>query len=481
VAECRERIAAGEVFQANLCMRLESEWDGDAAHLFCRLAAQFEPARGAYLEGPWGAVASVSPELFLRRSGRRVWTEPIKGTSRDRSALERSEKDRAENVMIVDLMRNDLGRVCEYGTVVVDALAEPRPGPGVWHLVSRVSGRLRPGLGDADLLRATFPPGSVTGAPKVQTLRVINELESTGREVYTGAIGYASPLAGLELNVAIRTFEMSGGKIWLGAGGGITWSSDPDRELEECIAKAAPLIAAGGGRIERVPRGEIELPRALNGDADRPDPALGTFETVLVVDGEPQHLEDHLMRLGVQAEVPALEGTRRLRLMLASDGRVTWDTAPLPGDPPSEGFLLTPWLLPGGLGDRKWLDRRLVDSLAARADGVPLLVDGDGSVLEAAWGNVWAIEGERLVTPPADGRLLPGVTRARLLRLMPEAEEQEISLDRLRAADGVFLTSALRGAVPAHLHGGTPPHPLVAGLAEALLGAHERGRVFFVS
>src|SRR5262249_2830361 len=190
VAECRERIAAGEIFQANICMRLDGEFDAEPAQLFTRLARELEPRRGAYFDGPWGAVGSMSPELFLRRVGSDVWTDPIKGTSRDRSALEGSEKDRAENVMIVDLMRNDLGRVCEYGSVHVDALTETQPGPGVWHLVSRVSGTLRSEVGDAELLRATFPPGSVTGAPKVQTLRVIHELESTGREVYTGAIAY---------------------------------------------------------------------------------------------------------------------------------------------------------------------------------------------------------------------------------------------------------------------------------------------------
>jgi para-aminobenzoate synthetase/4-amino-4-deoxychorismate lyase len=317
----------------------------------------------------------------------------------------------------------------------------------------------------------------VTGAPKVQTLRVIHELESTGREVYTGAIGYASPLAGLELSVAIRTFELAQDRIWLGAGGGITWSSDPDSELAECLAKAAPLIAAVDGRIEQPPRGEARgIPRALNGGADRPDPALGVFETILVVAGEPQHLEDHLRRLAIStpSSLPEIHGTHRLRLKLTRDGELTADTAPLPPDPPADGFLLSPWLLPGGLGERKWLDRRLVDALAARAPGVPLLVDGDGAVLEAAWGNVWAIEGERLVTPPTDGRILPGVTRARLLRLAGDlgldAVEEELTLERLREADGAFLTSSLRGAVAARVEGGAPPHPLVDTLTELTRG-----------
>jgi para-aminobenzoate synthetase/4-amino-4-deoxychorismate lyase len=151
--------------------------------------------------------------------------------------------------MIVDLMRNDIGRVCAYGTVEAPRLPEAEPHPGVWHLVSKVHGRLRPGVGHADLLRATFPPGSVTGAPKIQAMRVISELEPTGREVYTGAIGFASPLAGLELNVAIRTFEQCNGRLWLGAGGGIVADSDPEHEFEEALVKAGPLAAAIGSRI----------------------------------------------------------------------------------------------------------------------------------------------------------------------------------------------------------------------------------------
>ena len=257
VAACRERIAAGEIFQANLCLRLDSRFEGNPADLFARVTRELGPRHAAFAAGPWGAVCSLSPELFLRRRGREVLSEPIKGTApRDdegRLRLARSVKDRAENVMIVDLMRNDLGRVCEYGSVRVPELTAPRPAPGVWHLVSSVAGTLRPDVGDGELLRATFPPGSVTGAPKIQTMRVIAELEASGREAYTGAIGYASPVAGLELNVAIRTLEISGDRIWLGAGGGITSGSDPQAELEECFLKARPVIEAAGGRLADLP------------------------------------------------------------------------------------------------------------------------------------------------------------------------------------------------------------------------------------
>jgi para-aminobenzoate synthetase/4-amino-4-deoxychorismate lyase len=146
--------------------------------------------------------------------------------------------------MIVDLMRNDLGRVCDYGSVQAPRWPYAEELPGLWHLVSRVTGRMRKDAGNRELLRATFPPGSVTGAPKVQAMKVIAELEAAGREVYTGAIGFSSPCAGLELNVAIRTLELNSGRLWLGVGGGIVADSDPARELDEVVVKASPVLGA---------------------------------------------------------------------------------------------------------------------------------------------------------------------------------------------------------------------------------------------
>ena len=256
VSDCRRRIAAGEIFQANICLRLETAWDGSASHLFARAREQLAPPYAAAIQTPRGSIVSLSPELFLRRCGRHVVTAPIKGTAaRDVDAagslarLTSSEKDAAEHVMIVDLMRNDIGRVCTYGSIVAPRRPTAEPHPGLWHLVSRVRGELRPGVGDGELLRATFPPGSVTGAPKVQALKVIAALEPTSREVYTGAIGYASPVAGLELSVAIRTLECSAGRLWLGAGGGIVADSEPRAELEEALAKARPIAAAVGSSV----------------------------------------------------------------------------------------------------------------------------------------------------------------------------------------------------------------------------------------
>ncbi len=260
VAECRERIAAGEIFQANICLRMEGRYDGTATELLrAALGRGRVPHYTAAFDTPEGGIVSLSPELFLRRQGRQVRTGPIKGTAMRPAdpvlaaealqALRESNKDAAEHVMIVDLMRNDIGRVCEYGSVVAPRHPTAEPHPGLWHLVSGVEGRLRAGVGDRELLGATFPPGSVTGAPKVQSLIVISELEPTGREVYTGAVGYASPIAGLELNVAIRTLELADGRLWLGVGGGIVADSDPQLELEETLIKARPVAAAVGTDI----------------------------------------------------------------------------------------------------------------------------------------------------------------------------------------------------------------------------------------
>ncbi len=268
VTRAIDYIQAGAAFQMNLCIRLESSFTGDPLDLFCRGAETLSPPFAGYVSGPWGALASLSPELFLRRSGRRITTAPIKGTCArasltpaldQRERLLASPKNKAENVMIVDLMRNDLGRVCMPGSIHVPALARSEPHPGVWHLVSEVTGELRRDVDDAALLRATFPPGSVTGAPKIKAMELISELEATAREGYTGAIGYVSPVAGVELNVAIRTFELAGEKAWLGAGGGIVADSDPATEWEECLMKARPLLRSVGAQLNSQGVGDLDV------------------------------------------------------------------------------------------------------------------------------------------------------------------------------------------------------------------------------
>ena len=270
-----------------------------------------QPPYAAFMRVPQGAVASLSPELFLRRNGRTVLSRPVKGTHRrsprprqarrQRAELERSAKNRAENVMIVDLMRNDLSRVCAAGSVEVPRLLGVEPHPGLWHLVSDVRGTLSAVAGDGDLIRAAFPPGSVTGAPKVRAVEIIHELEATPREIYTGAVGYRSPVAGLELNVAIRTFEFCAGRVWLGSGGGIVADSAADEEYRECLLKAGPLIRAIGGRLAAEPSLPAAGTRPGGGLMSRPSlqprPAAGVFTSLLVADGDTRGLADHVARL----------------------------------------------------------------------------------------------------------------------------------------------------------------------------------------
>jgi para-aminobenzoate synthetase component 1 len=255
VVAIREAIGNGDVYQVNLCRRLSAPLPPgfDVLGLGAGLA-EANPAPHAAtvrIDSAGLAVASASPELFLRRRGGMVETRPIKGTAAPgRQFL---AKDRAENVMIVDLMRNDLGRVCAYGTVEVPDLCREEAHPGLSHLVSTVRGRLGAGVGWAELLAAAFPPGSVTGAPKLAALDMIRRLEPVPRGVYCGAVGRVDTdsVAG-DLNVAIRTFWVEDGRLHLGTGGGITWDSTPAGEWEESELKARRLldIAAGGGQSD---------------------------------------------------------------------------------------------------------------------------------------------------------------------------------------------------------------------------------------
>ena len=203
-------------------------------------------------------VASASPERFLRRDGDRVASSPIKGTAADPSGF--LPKDRAENVMIVDLVRNDLGRVCEWGSVEVPALCAVEQHPGLVHLVSTVTGRLRPGVTWGDIVAATFPPGSVTGAPKLAALAHIARLETAPRGVYCGAVGWvdADRRCG-ELNVAIRTFWAEDGRLHLGTGGGITWDSTPRGRVGRDRAEGPPPARRGVGRRPGAARPALSL------------------------------------------------------------------------------------------------------------------------------------------------------------------------------------------------------------------------------
>ena len=252
VEAVRAAIARGDVYQVNLVQHLSAPFTGDAVSLASSLAS-LRPLVPRPFAGDGWTVVSASPELFLARRGSRLWTMPIKGTRpRGEAAdLVGSPKDAAEHVMIVDLERNDLSRVCEPGTVRWPVLMEPRSLAGVEHLVSTVEGRLRPGVGLAELLAATFPGGSVTGAPKIAAVDLIAGLEPVGRGASMGALGWIRGNGDLELALTIRTFAVADGRIHLWVGGGVVWDSDADEEVAESWTKAAPLLQAIGAPLGR--------------------------------------------------------------------------------------------------------------------------------------------------------------------------------------------------------------------------------------
>ncbi|MEO9137787.1 MAG: chorismate-binding protein [Jatrophihabitans sp.] len=482
-----ELIRAGELYQVNVCTRLRADFAGSPAALFADTVRALRPARGALVDG----VVSLSPELFVELRARHVRTAPIKGTlprtgdaSTDGNAarLRTSAKDTAENVMIVDLMRNDLGRVCVIGSVRVPRLLDVQAHPGVWHLVSEVTGRLRADIGPGGLLRATFPPGSVTGAPKVRAVAAIGELESDERDVYTGAIGFVSPWWGTEFSVAIRTFETAGDELALGVGGGVTADSVPMLEWRECLHKAAPLLAAVGraGPVEPEP-----------GPPGGEDAAL--LETVLVVDGVAIRLADHLARLdrslrelrgvGVppdvadRARAAAATTTGRAVLRVVSHRTHTDIAVGALPDLSSTGAAVTA-VRPAGSWRHKWADRSAhVRVEQAVGSAVPLFLAGDGTVLETSRGNVFLLDSDGgLVTAPLRDDLLPGVTRRALLDLARDEGRptrlQEFGLPEM-GEHPAFWTSSLRGAVPIHRVDGVElprSDAVVAALAEHLCG-----------
>src|SRR2546426_3931574 len=258
VERVRRAIERGDVYQVNLVQHLAAPFAGDPRTVAERLSSVAGKHREPFRGDGW-AVVSASPELFLARRGRRVWTMPIKGTLPLDSPedLSASEKDAAEHVMIVDLERNDLSRVCVPGSVRWPELMIEHTLAGVRHLVSTVEGTLRPDVGLTELLHATFPGGSVTGAPKIAAVDLIAELEPVGRGAAMGALGWVRGNGGLDLALTIRTFASAEGQVHLSVGGGVVWDSDPAAEVEESLVKAEPLLEAIGAPLGAARRSAV--------------------------------------------------------------------------------------------------------------------------------------------------------------------------------------------------------------------------------
>lgn len=459
IGRIRELIAAGETYQVNHTLRLRARIAGDPRGLYRDLALAQRGAFAAYLDLGRYRVLSASPELFFRIDGERITTRPMKGTAprgrwlaEDEEAAARlvgSAKDRAENAMIVDLLRNDLGRIARPGSVEVSRMFEPERYETVWQLTSTVAADLEPATPLVEVFRALFPSGSVTGAPKVRTMRVIADLEDSPRGVYCGAIGYLAPSGSEEptahFNVAIRTVVLDPGSgiAEFGVGGGITFDSSAEGEYAEVLAKARVLTAA---------RPDFALFETL-----RHDPAEGFL-----------HLAEHLERIGASARYfgfrfdreSAVAGLKRavdnlgggvigVRLTLSRDGSVATEVADAPLEPeqalrlalddepvdPDDVWLFhkttrrTPY-------DRRRQRRPEVDDV--------VLVNTRGEATESTIANLAVLIDGRWVTPPLEAGLLPGSYRTVLIR-DGTLTERPVTVEELRAADEVALVSSVRG------------------------------------
>ncbi len=458
IARIREHIVAGDTYQVNHTLRLRSTVRGDERGLYRDLCFAQRGAHSAYLNTGRYRVLSASPELFFRVEGDRLTTRPMKGTAprgrwsdedqEIREALTSSVKERAENAMIVDLLRNDLGRISRTGSVEWSKVFEPERFETVWQLTSTISSTLGAGVGLLDVFRALFPCGSVTGAPKVRTMQLIAELEDSPRGAYCGAVGYLAPTAAgpptASFNVPIRTVmvDAESGVAEYGVGGGITFDSSASGEFDETVAKARVLTARR--------------------------PSFELLETMRRDPGEPiRRLRQHLDRLGasaayfgfafdqeaVRAQLDAAgEGSKRpvrVRLLLTRSGGLDIAVTPLDRGGP-EPLRLEMDDVPVDPADvflfHKTTLRRRYEEARARhpdADDV-LLVNTRGEITETSVANVAAELDGRWWTPPLDAGLLPGTERAALLA-DGTLRERFITVDEAREAEALAVFNSSRG------------------------------------
>ena len=460
VARIKDYIARGDTYQVNLTFRERLSFRGAAEELYLAMRARQAVSYAAFVRAEGVEVLSLSPELFLRVEPPWALARPMKGTAKRGRDLEEDEriaralskdvKNRAENVMIVDLIRNDLGRISEPGSVRVPELFRVERYETLFQMTSLVEARLLPETGAGRLLRALFPSGSVTGAPKIRTMEIIRELEPSPRGVYTGAVGFFAPDGRSVLNVAIRTVQISKGVAELGIGSGITWGSDPEGEYEESRLKARFLL-------------------------EPPEP-FRLLETLCWRPGEGYALlEEHMERLRNSAwyfgffwregEVRRAlssfaEGlprrAHRVRLLLGRDGEIGLEAAPL--EPPPQEALVVP--VTEGLPPledpflyHKTTRRAAHDEALARArrKGAfdALWVDEEGWVREGAISNVFLETPSGLATPPVRAGCLPGTLRRALLR-EGRAYERPIRIEELRGGR-FYIGNSVRGLIPARL------------------------------
>lgn len=449
VERIQQFISDGDCYQVNFTFPIEFSWFGSPLALYARLR-QRQPVRyGGFVGDRQGGVVSLSPELFLERQGERLLTRPMKGTaarSEPRETLSNSLKDRAENLMIVDLLRNDLGRLAETGSVKVERLFEIEAYPTVWQMVSEVSARI--GRRDfSSVLRALFPCGSITGAPKIRAMQIIGELESVPRRLYTGALGWLAPEGDFRLNVAIRTLELASdhrGKM--GVGSGVVADSRAAAEWRECLLKA-DFVRAGDPGLKLV-----ETLRRENGTYPMWPGHLERLRRSAAWFGFPLDEQMLCRQLGQQ---PA-KGIWRIRLTLDRMGEIEIQAVEMADTPPSASLaVLADTCIDSSdpLRRHKTTARQHYDAALRTlpADSPVfdvIFLNERGELAEGARSNIFVERDGVLLTPPQDSGALPGVLRAELLA-SGRAREAVLHLADLNG--GFWLGNALRGLIPVHL------------------------------
>ena len=442
-----EHILEGDLYQANLTFEAEVATQGHPLALYTALRSRARAGWGGVVFTGRHWILSFSPELFFTLEGGRITARPMKGTAPPDAgpeALRDDPKQRAENLMIVDLLRNDLSRVAARGSVAVPKLFEVELYPTLQQMTSTVTATLRDGLGPVDVLEAIFPCGSITGAPKIRAQEILHGLELRARGVYTGSVGRLAPDGDAAFNVAIRTLVLRDGegRARIGLGSGIVADSRPDDEWLECLAKGAFVETDRRFDLIETMRfdpqeGISELERHL-ARMKRSAEALGFS------------FDRHHARNELQAATFALRGPRRLRLLLSRTGALAIETRPLPPVPAGPvRVALSP--LPVDPSDfrlrHKTSDRRFYDD--ARGDGFEIVfLDPDGFVTEGSFTSVFVERDGTLLTPPLSRSLLPGILRERLIE-EGRALEADLREDDLRG--GFLIGNSLRGLVGAQL------------------------------
>ncbi|MBI5420599.1 MAG: aminodeoxychorismate synthase component I [Deltaproteobacteria bacterium] len=470
VEEIRRAIAKGEVYQANLTGKFRFPFDGDPFSLYLRLRSAQPVPYGAFLRTETTCIVSQSPELFFRVRDGKIEARPMKGTakrglttSEDRraaQALKTDPKNRAENVMIVDLLRNDLGKVCRTGSIRASRLFEVQRYRTVLQMISTVTGELEATTSPLSLMQALFPCGSITGAPKISSMRLLRRLETGQRGVYTGAIGILLPRAEMTFSVAIRTVTVQDGRAEAGAGGGIVWDSEPWAEFQEARQKGRFLTESplDFDLIETF----LWIPetgfRFLPAHLARMTASAGYFGFRFKRDAIVAALEAAVRENGAA-------GAMKVRLLLRRDGHASVEVSPFPssvGHPRPSGAPYSVTLSPVTVFSRdpfvrhKTTNRAFRDEALAKAreagfDEV-LFLNERGELTEGAITNVFLEISGRLFTPPEASGLLKGVFRRRVLsKRSSRASERVLFPEDLAKADRIFLTNSVRGIVPATL------------------------------